>query len=235
MSLKTGLLADPRLYHHLRQVLTGGMPFHRWVDLFGLSDPTERIADIGCGPADILRYLDAGSLPGFYLGVDLSQRYLDVAGVRADAMSLPSRFVLMDLDRLPTDPAVQRELAALLLEHAITRVLLLGVLHHISDDAAIATLELAHEVPSVRSVLTTDVVYLPERTINNLLCDWDRGEHVREEGEYDALVGRSPWLHARKTTSHPGFSFITYLHYQLSKEPFPSGAGDARRVDGQAA
>jgi SAM-dependent methyltransferase len=230
MSIKTGLLADPRLYHHLRQLLTGGMPFRRWVRLYGLADPGERVADIGCGPADILRYLDPSSLPGHYLGLDLSSRYLEVAEARARDLSLPSTFVRIDLDRLPTDAAVQRELADLLEEHRITRVLLLGVLHHIADDAAVATLDLAHAVSSVRSVLTSDVVYLPDETLNNLLCDWDRGGHVREEGEYDALVGRSAWPSASKTVTHPGFSFITYLHYQLSKDPLPAAPEAGRRA-----
>ena len=222
MSLKAGLLADPRLYHHLRQVMTGGMPFRRWVPLYGLDDPTERVADIGCGPADILRYLDATSLPAFYLGVDLSARYLQVAEQHARRLSLPSRFVRADLDLLPSDAVIQKEVTDLLDELRITRVLLLGVIHHISEDAAIATLDLAHAAPSVRTVVTADVVYVPDGTLNNLLCDWDRGGHVQDEQGYDDLVRRSEWPHAEKTFTSPGFSFIRYIHYRLSKDARPS-------------
>jgi hypothetical protein len=216
-NIETALLSNPGLYHHLRQILTGGMPFARWVELYGLDDHAERIADIGCGPSDILRYVRPGSRPDFYVGIDLSQRYLDVAEGRARRLDLDSEFIRMDLDRLSTDAALQRDLIETLEKHRITRVLLLGVLHHINDDASLATLNLAHDVPTVDSVVTSDVLYLPDRTLNNILCDWDRGGFVRDEQGYDDLVRSSAWPTHRKAFTHPGFSFITYVHYLLSR------------------
>jgi SAM-dependent methyltransferase len=217
VNVKTELLSNPGLYHHLRQILTGGMPFGRWVELYGLDDPTERVADIGCGPSDILRYVRPGSGPNFYVGVDLSERYLGVAEKRARRLGVESKFIRMDLDHLATDAALQRELIETLEKHRITRVLLLGVLHHISDDAGRTTLNLAHDVATVDSVVTSDVVYVPDGTLNNLLCDWDRGEFVRDEQGYDDLVRSSSWPNHRKAFTHPGFSFIRYLHYLLSR------------------
>jgi hypothetical protein len=230
--IKADLLSNPGLYHYLRQILTGGMPFDRWVELYGLDDPAERIADIGCGPSDVLRYVDRGSRPDFYVGIDLSQRYLDVAEKRARRLDLDSEFIRMDLDRLYTDAALQRELTETLEKHRITRVLLLGVLHHISDDACLATLNLAHEVATVDSVVTSDVLYLPGRTLNNLLCDWDRGGFVRDEQGYDDLVRSSSWPSHRKAFTHPGFSFITYVHYLLSRPiELDTGRGSAGAPD----
>src|SRR6266516_2555126 len=179
-NLKTWLLSSPSIYHYLRQIATGGMPFEHWVDLYGLSDPHERVADIGCGPSDILRYLDDESRPAFYLGVDISERYLDMARKKARSLGLDAELIRMDLGRLPNDPGVQSELIEALEKHRITRVLLLGVIHHISDEAALTTLGLAHEIATVGSLITSDVVYLPGRRLNNLLCDWDRGEFVRD-------------------------------------------------------
>jgi hypothetical protein len=215
--IQADLLSNPGLYHHLRQILTGGMPFGRWVKLFGLDDPSERIADIGCGPSDILRYVGRESRPDFYLGIDLSERYLGVAERRARLLELDSEFVRMDLDRLYGDFALQHELAETFEKHRITRVLLLGVLHHINDAASLATLNLAHDAATVDAVVTSDVLYLPGRTLNNLLCDWDRGGFVRDEQGYDDLVRSSSWSAHRKTFTHPGFSFITYVHYLLSR------------------
>jgi SAM-dependent methyltransferase len=215
--IKGNLLSDPGLYHHLRQVMTGGMPFDRWVKLYGLDDPSERIADIGCGPADILRYVRPESRPDFYVGIDLSQRYLEVAEERARHLELPSEFIRMDLDRLHDDDDLQRELVETLEKHRITRVLLLGVLHHIDDTASLTTLNLVHGVTTVDAVVTSDVLYLPGRTLNNLLCDLDRGGSVRDEQGYDDLVRSSSWPVHWKTFTHPGFSFITYVHYLLSR------------------
>jgi SAM-dependent methyltransferase len=213
------VLRSPALYHGLRQVLTGGMPFRRWTALYGLNGRTERIADIGCGPADILRYVHPGEGPGFYLGIDLSQRYLDVAARHAERGGTDHRLIRMDLDRLHDDQTLQEEFRGLLEHHGITRVLLLGVLHHVSDEAALLTLDLAHAVPSVQSVVTSDLVYRPDATLNNLLCDWDRGSFIRDEDGYDDLLRRSPWPFSRKTVTYARFRFIQYLHYLLTRTP----------------
>ncbi len=151
-------LANPTFYHYIRQIATGGLPFRQWVRLYGLDSPTERVADLGCGPADILRYLDGSHRPEFYLGIDISQPYLEAARHRAGAAGIPARFLKLDLDRLPSDPSVQQSLVELLEAEQIKRVLLLGVLHHIPDDSAATTLELIHRVPCVESLITQDVI-----------------------------------------------------------------------------
>ena len=46
--IKGNLLSDPGLYHHLRQVMTGGMPFDRWIKLYGLDDPTTQVFGRQC-------------------------------------------------------------------------------------------------------------------------------------------------------------------------------------------
>ena len=212
------LLSNPGMYHHLRQLLTGGMPFRRWIDLYGFNDPHQRIADLGCGPADMLRYTESPR-PEFYLGVDISAPYLQTAAKRAEGAQLSSEFVRMDLDRLPHDEEVQAELVETLEKHQITRILLLGVLHHINDDSARTTLDLAHSVPTVKDLFTSDVLYVEGNRLNNKLCDWDRGEFVRDEAGYDALAASSAWPGSEKVFTSPRFSFIKYIHYRLTKEP----------------
>jgi SAM-dependent methyltransferase len=221
--MKAKLLSDPSLYHYARQIATGGMPFRRWVGLYGLNDPGQRIADLGCGPADVLRYLHLESLPGFYLGLDLSERYLEFAEKRARALGLEHEFMRMDLDRLTTDPAVAGDLEKVLAERMITRVLLLGVIHHVSDDAARATLDLAFTAPTVQSVITSDVVYLPGHRLNNKMCDMDRGEFVRDEPAYDTLVRGSRWPVTKKSFTSPRFSYIRYIHYSFARSTHDDG------------
>jgi SAM-dependent methyltransferase len=228
------LLAHPGCYHYLRQALTGGMPFAAWVRLYGLSDPKERVADLGCGPADVLRYLRRGA-PAFYLGVDVSDRYLGAARRRAARAAVPSRFVAMDLSRTSHDPAAREALLGLLDEHRITRALLLGVLHHVDDAAAAGVLGLVARAPTVRRLVTTDVVYLRDNPglaarVNNWLCDRDRGRHVRDEAGYDALARRSSWPHFRKVWTSPNLGCIRYIHYEFAKDAVAE-AGDAPRFD----
>ena len=84
--LKATLLSKPGMYHYLRQGLTGGMPFRRWIDLYGFNDPHHGSWDLGCGPADMLRYIGS-PLPEFYLGVDLSTPYLEAGTKRGGKCS----------------------------------------------------------------------------------------------------------------------------------------------------
>lgn len=217
-ALTSKLMASPALYHHVRQVATGGFPFRFYAREYGLTDPAERVADLGCGPADLLRYVGPGRRPAFYLGLDVSGRYLGAARRRAERAGVPAEFLVADLDRIPTDAAARQRVLDLLAEHRITTVLLLGVVHHIDDAAALATLRLVHAAPTVRRLLTWDTVVLPGHRVNNLFAARDRGEHVRAEPAYDALAAASPWPRRRKFWSSPRLSFIRYIHFDYTKD-----------------
>jgi SAM-dependent methyltransferase len=212
------LLSNPTLYHHLRQCMTGGMPFRRFVTLYGLEDSRERIADLGCGPADILRYVSRENRPQYYLGVDISESYLGAARHRAAVAGVDARLLVMDLARIPTDRPIQRQLIDLLEEERISRVLLLGVMHHIPDEAVATTLDLIHRASCVQTLVTQDVITIDGHGLNNLWCRMDRGLHVRDESGYDELARRSPWKSHRKEWTHPGFNFIKYIHYTFMKQ-----------------
>lgn len=211
------ILSHPSCYHYIRQIMTGGLPFRDWIRLYGFNDTSERIADLGCGPSDILRYLSPQCRPGFYLGIDISERYLDSARQRAVKAGVNAEFHALDLVRLPHDRAVQSQLVDLLEAQKISRVLLMGVLHHIDNESALATLNLVHRVASVRSLITADVIRIPGRFLNNLYCRLDRGEFIRDEAGYDALIAKSAWRISGKRWTTPGASFVKNLHYILGK------------------
>lgn len=213
----SGVLSHPTLYHYLRQVATGGMPFDRFIRVTGLSEPGTRLADLGCGPADILRFMPGVDVPEFYLGIDVSDRYLSAARARASAKGIRGQFLAMDLERLPVDERVQAHLLDTLQAYEINTVLIMGVLHHISDEAACETLNLMHRVPGVRRVVSQDVVRIPRHRINNLYCDFDRGEFVRNEEGYQALMRQSAWSGIRQEWTQTGIRFIKYINFVLSR------------------
>ena len=210
------ILSNPKIYRYARHIVTGGLPFSEWVRLYGLDNPAERIGDLGCGPADILCYLSASRRPAFYLGIDISQEYLDAAKSRIDSVGIDGAMIRMDLTQLPDDPAVQEALVGLLEQYGITRVLLLGVLHHIDDASVVQTLNLVARVPTVRTLVTQDVIRIPGAWLNNKYCDLDRGEYIRQEAGYDALIARTDWPGSRKFWTKPGLP-LRYIHYELSK------------------
>lgn len=211
------VLANPTAYHHIRNAVTGGLPFKQWVKLYGLTNPKERVCDLGCGPCDILRYVAPDAKPEFYLGIDISEEYLHAARERADGIGLNADFIAMDLSRIPTDSDLRQRLVDLLERHRITRVLLLGVIHHIDDASALTTINLVHQASTVQSLVTQDVIRLPGRWINNRFCAMDRGEHIRTEAQYDALAARSNWPQHRKFWTSPALRFLRYIHYEFRK------------------
>jgi SAM-dependent methyltransferase len=134
--------------------------------------PGERILDIGCGPADLLRWLP----PVRYLGVDPSAACIQSCQHRFDGRG---RFV----------QGTAASLAASQPEPFDT-VLMLGVLHHMDDAEARDTVALARRllVPGGRLV-SLDTCRWPERPwINRALWWADRGAWVRDEAGYRALV-----------------------------------------------
>lgn len=211
------LLSDPKFYHYSRQIITGGMPFKKFIHLAGLDQADCRVADVGCGPSDILRFVPGTGRPGYYLGIDVSNRYLAAAHERAQAKAVPAFFMAMDLEGLPTNSTVQAEFTAALADHQVNTVLLMGVLHHISDVAVTTTLDLIEQVPGVKVVVTQDVVTIPGHRLNNLLCAMDRGEFVRTEEGYENLIRRSKWPHYRREWTCTGVRFIKYINHVLTR------------------
>jgi hypothetical protein len=211
------LLANPTLYHFLRQVATGGIPFKNWVKLCGLTDPQARVGDIGCGPADILSYVPAETKPAFYLGIDMSSIYLDSARAQAARRGIAAEFVELDLTSLVENRRLQEELVNLLVSRRISQVILIGVIHHIDDQAARTVLDLAGQASSVQRVATVDMCYQPGRWVNNWHCRHDRGQCVRTEPQYDALMAATSWPNRQKFWTSPGLPLISYLHYVLTR------------------
>jgi SAM-dependent methyltransferase len=211
------ILNHPACYHYIRQIMTGGLPFQEWIQFYGFDDAGERIADLGCGPADILRYLSPECRPDFYMGIDISELYLDSARRRAARVGLNAEFHALDLARLPHDRDVQSRLVGLLEDRKINRVLLLGVLHHIDDESALATLNIVHQAATVSSLITADVVEIPGHFLNNWYCRLDRGAFIRRESGYDALIGKSAWRISGKRWTTPRAAFAKNIHYVLGK------------------
>jgi len=130
------------------------------------------ILDIGCGPADILAYL-----PNIeYWGFDISEQYIERAG---NAFGTRGHFrckqlQVDDLDELPKFDVA----------------LAIGLLHHIDDQVALNVLQLAYQAlkPGGR-LLTVDPCLEPSQSfIARFLVRHDRGQNVRDKGEYEALA-----------------------------------------------
>jgi SAM-dependent methyltransferase len=132
----------------------------------------DRVLDIGCGPADIL-----DSLPQVeYCGIDQSPEYIE---------SARARFPLRGSFR------VEAVGADLIGKYAgFDLVLATGVLHHLTDEEALALFRIAKAALKPGGALVTlDGAWVQGQSrMARALLRMDRGRHVRSPAEYERLA-----------------------------------------------
>jgi SAM-dependent methyltransferase len=141
----------------------------RWID----AAPGQRVLDIGCGPAAILGHLPAGV---DYHGFDDSPAYIASARQRWG-----------DRGRFWQARVEEASLAEL---GAFDRVIAIGVLHHLDDDAAATLVGLAARALAPGGMLLTyDPCWAADQgVIARALIARDRGQNVRDAHGYARLV-----------------------------------------------
>ncbi len=182
--MDTGLrriLKHPSVYLLVQGVL-GGVRARTWALAALRLQEGERLLDVGCGPAYYL-----GDLPRCaYFGFDTDQGYIAHAKARFG-----------DRGRFFAEPYGEAHRAELA---PFDAVMLMGLLHHLSDEAAHALLSLAARslVPGGRLVALDTVFYDGQSRHSRFLAEKDRGTFVRRpEGfrdlaraHFDEVEGR---------------------------------------------
>jgi SAM-dependent methyltransferase len=147
----------------------------RWMRRFARetirADSGQRVLDIGCGPAALLRFLPGTN----YIGIDYSEA--NIAQARR-AYGHLGRFICDDVARFGDHGLAPVDIAVAI-----------GILHHIDDDAAVNLLRAAATVlkPGGRLV-TADPCFHPKQSFaQRFVVGHDRGTHVRPFEHYAAL------------------------------------------------
>jgi SAM-dependent methyltransferase len=169
MISQTMLSITPSLYLAC-QYLIGAHRLRRiCVDQLGLRSG-ERVADIGCGPAYLCRYLPAGV---HYVGFDPDQRYVTHAKARYGGQFHCGFYGNSEKDRLGPFDAI----------------LLMGVLHHLDNREASELLGVigAPLAPGGRVVTLDPCLQAGQSRIARFMAANDPGKHVRDERGYRAL------------------------------------------------
>ena len=195
--LKDRFLAIPWVYDSLRPLVAGGIDLKSLARFCAL-ESADRVFDLGCGTAQLLRFLSCEK----YLGADLDSQAVERA-LRYASESV--RFMQGD----QWDNAY-RDLHP-------TVVLMIGVVHHVSD-AGFASIigRLRGADPPPGRVVTIDVTYFPEQTLNNLLSRMDRGRFVREPQGYDRLYAEQGLRIVKREILPTRLRYVSYLGYHLS-------------------
>ena len=165
------LLANSRIYSFLMDFLDKGSAKDHLVKLIS-ADPGCKILDIGCGPASILNHLNDVQ----YVGIDLSETYIKTA---QKTFGSKGTFYCASVDNFPT-----------LSDIKFDRILLLGVLHHLTD-AQISNMfaSIIKLLAPGGKIISHDPVFIKRQNpIARLLLLMDRGENVRYEDGYLKLL-----------------------------------------------
>lgn len=178
MQLTSGLravLSHPGIYQ-LFQRLTGAERLVRCLAAEHIrAQPGEVVLDVGCGPADVLRWLPEGVE---YYGVDISQEYLRVAERRWRGRG---RFYCRSAAELTSAGVPRCDIA-----------LALGVMHHLDDDELLSMLrQIRNQLkPGGRFVSYDPCFTEPQNPLARLVHRLDRGRNVRYAPALAELVGR---------------------------------------------
>ena len=137
----------------------------------------DKILDVGCGPADILKYLPNNIQ---YVGIDFNEMYIETAkrqyGDRAS-------FILGNVNNLPKE-----------FKNFFDIILIIGVIHHLPDNEAKNLNENGYNLLKEEGRLITldnidgDCIGI----INKLALKMDRGEFIRNIASYLNLFTKFP-------------------------------------------
>jgi SAM-dependent methyltransferase len=166
------LLARALVYDLLQLAVGSNVSHRKFIDEYVRPLPRERILDIGCGPATILR-----ALPDRvdYVGIDESAEYIDAA-----RRKWGRRGEFHRVDATATE----------LPENDFDVALVMGVLHHLDDMGCLRLLRIAAGSlkPNGRLVAIEPARELGQRRIAAWLIGRDRGAHVRSASSYVHLA-----------------------------------------------
>jgi SAM-dependent methyltransferase len=187
------ILSRPVIYSCFQCLMGGHRGRTTFVKDFIRPFPGMTVLDIGCGPADILRYLRDVD----YFGFDINDAYIHRAralyGQRAKFES--RELVEADVEKMPLFDAVLAQ----------------GLIHHLDDEAAIRMMKLAYKAlkPEGRFLTVDPCLDFGQDPIARFLVSYDRGQHVRNKTGYTSLA-QLVFKSARIEIRHQ--SWIPYTH-----------------------
>ena len=170
--LKDKFLEISSVYAKLMGFLLGTSTYPTLVDEFIKPTPGCSVLDVGCGPAEILEFLQDVK----YIGLDHNPNYIATATKKYGSKGT---FICAGVDQL-NDYGLK----------TFDRIIILGVMHHL-DDSQLTQLmmSLKGRLNSGGVLITFDGVYEEkQKLIAKLLAKNDRGKFVRTKEQYLKFV-----------------------------------------------
>ncbi len=185
------ILAIPNMYKKFENMFARKNAQKAFADEYFRDNIADaNILDLGCGTADIVLGIEGYQL---YVGVDCSQKYIKYDQSKYSHIA-HTEFYCMDLNEFVENCSRKFDL-----------VIMMGVLHHINDEAVENAMENIKKVMSSQGqFVSLDPCYTDRMNpIAKLICKLDRGKYVRSEVEYYRLMKKhwkNVWYEIRKDT-----------------------------------
>ena len=171
-TFKEVIMGMPLIYKLFQQGIGKSTTFAYLVDEFIQPESKLWILDVGCGNAQIRKFL--GDV--HYVGVDHNPKYISKA---REANGLSDEFYVADVSEV-----------AQLVTNKFDRVLLIGVLHHLSDSQCQDLLRNCTQLLATGGHLfALDPALIEDQhPIARFLAKSDRGRFARSPGDYRKLI-----------------------------------------------
>jgi len=188
------ILSHPQAYSVLQNIMGANAARKRIVNDLIKPFPGMQILDLGCGPADILDYMEDID----YWGYDISDQYISKAKKKFGEGK--AHFECKQFD--------ESELANL---PKFDVILAIGLLHHLDDSEVIRLLMLSRmALKRGGRILTVDPCFTPKQNIiARFLVAHDRGQNVRSKNGY-VLLAKQVFESTKVMVRHQ--SWIPYTH-----------------------
>lgn len=168
----TDILGIPFFYNSLQAMLTGHSR-RVYVNDYVKPKTGERIMDLGCGTGNMLPFFPDDVE---YVGVDLSQAYIDDAKKKHKDRGT---FICSSVDEVADQEPASFDI-----------VIVGGLLHHIEDEVILKMLNMVNTClkPGGRYVNIEPAYVDGQATFAKWMLNMDRGEFIRKPPEYVALL-----------------------------------------------
>ena len=166
-------LKVPFLYNLFQDVIGGNALRRSFIERHVRAKPGDKVIDIGCGPAEILRWLPEVN----YLGFDVNP---DCIASAERVYTGKGTFIVGDTKALWDDSRFRDA----------DVVIGLGILHHLGDDEAEHCIRFAHRAlkPGGRFLCLDACWVSNQRFLSRYIMSKDRGQNIRTEQMYRHLA-----------------------------------------------
>ena len=191
------VLSKPKVYDLFQRLMGSDKAYKEFSKIYITPKSGDRILDVGCGTATILKYLKYIE----YVGIDINTDYINVAREKYGELGL---FIC--------DTGESNVIEGLA---PFDTVLMMGVAHHLDNDSLSNTFSMIKKVLKDNGkLITIDPTFTPDQNLfAKLLIKLDRGLNVRSPEEY-FNIANSIFSRIKIQVSHK--KFIPYTHCIIS-------------------